>query len=496
LPRPLILYVVSPRDAEHWELLLRREGFRRFASFTGETDVNSRQELIEKWNKGEIDVMVGTSAFGVGIDKQDVRTIIHACLPENIDRFYQEVGRSGRDGYSSTSLSCTAIDDNEAAFSMTRAARITAEQAAMRWEGMRKTSVCPDYEQSDLLLIDTNAPPEGKPDMRRSNANREWNEHTLLLMQRAGFIQITDTRDDSTHADATISADDDRSIVNSDRLQIRLLNTSVTGYPDTPVFLQALEKVRNGEINEIRQALKNIERLVETYGRGNPKECLAFRLANLYAGCACACGGCSYCRSQHIQPYEYHLPLYVDIDTGLASASYLNGELRLFMGWHSILNVIWDGARNPLAQKQLASVLARLVLAGIQQLILPDELLSNASWANGLIKQIVSLMSSTLVPHQILSINEITKYKQIPLYAVPTVLVYPVNDDEADELYRFMRGNFREWHDKQIPLINIVHRSLVLESEQGRFLDRINGMTEEISRFHELLTRWQELILY
>lgn len=91
-PRPLILYVTEPKEADEWCGFLRREGFSRLASFHGETRNDRRMQIIDKWNGNQLDIIVATSAFGVGMDKGDVRMILHATVPENLDRYYQEVG--------------------------------------------------------------------------------------------------------------------------------------------------------------------------------------------------------------------------------------------------------------------------------------------------------------------------------------------------------------------------------------------------------------------
>ncbi|WP_406172132.1 protein DpdF [Streptomyces sp. NBC_00996] len=195
LPKPLALYVTERKDARAWADRLRTAGYRRVADVAGYSSPDERRQAVEGWGgrsalgpiPTQYDIVVGTSAFGLGVDLSDVRSVVHACLPETVDRYYQEVGRTGRDGSPSVAYLASAPRDLPVAEGINRQAIIRADTAWSRWRWMwdvrDKT-----YARPRHYLVNLDSIPDNVHDI--SEANRDWNIRTLNLMLRAGLIEL------------------------------------------------------------------------------------------------------------------------------------------------------------------------------------------------------------------------------------------------------------------------------------------------------------------
>ncbi|CAM3879529.1 RecQ family ATP-dependent DNA helicase [Mesobacillus zeae] len=153
LKGPGIVYFSSKRKAEELAVLLRQDGVNAMA-YHGGLDQESRILIQQQFINGQLDVICATSAFGMGINKQDVRFILHFHMPLDIESYVQEIGRAGRDNKASIAIMLYALGDEHLSYQLAEAELPDKTQIERLFYLMKQHAIeTSDMQKHEELLV-------------------------------------------------------------------------------------------------------------------------------------------------------------------------------------------------------------------------------------------------------------------------------------------------------------------------------------------------------
>ncbi len=200
-PGGAIVYCATRKQTEEVAAFLKAKGWAA-GHFHSKLQPETKKSVQESFIKGELRVIVATNAFGMGIDKPDVRLVIHADIPGSLENYLQEAGRAGRDREEARCILLYTPEDVERQFGMSARSRLTQKEiqtilrSLRNLDKKRRKDGKPGGEviatPGEILLEDEDAGFERDPvtDDTRVRTAVSWLEEAQLLTREENLVQI------------------------------------------------------------------------------------------------------------------------------------------------------------------------------------------------------------------------------------------------------------------------------------------------------------------
>ncbi|HLE53568.1 MAG TPA: RecQ family ATP-dependent DNA helicase, partial [Anaerolineales bacterium] len=198
-----IVYVGTRRDAEEMAEFLRQVARVPAEHYHAGLEAGERSRIQEAFLGGDLPVVVATNAFGMGIDRPDVRQVVHYAMPGSLEAYYQEAGRAGRDGHPARAVLLYAPEDRALQEYFIENSAITSGELRALYEALRIPASIDSWMATDDFSRSTGLPEVkvrvGLAELERCGAvERLGDEGTRMLLHRGKWneqkIQSTATR--------------------------------------------------------------------------------------------------------------------------------------------------------------------------------------------------------------------------------------------------------------------------------------------------------------
>lgn len=435
LPHPMVVYVNSPAEADGIKGVLKNAGIDSLETFTGNTRSAKREQIIADWTDDKIDLIIATSAFGVGVDKGDVRTVLHLYIPDTPNQYYQELGRGGRDGLTSLSVMCiNPKDDIDSAYKRMNKV-LSTEKIWGRWRSMYKSQS--SKWTKGTVVLDTAVKPTYNvtaDDEDASGIDIQWNVYVVLLLRRHNLINVRsmiyESQDDSYKIHVEINNDD-----------LRL---------ETDQAPPVISNIRNKEAKGFEAEIKRIVRGIEHF----EKFCWSEMFFDTYNKVAAYCGGCGKHHNPEVME-EGKFPLLLPIHDSVRPIS---AELkRMCQGANEVLVI---------AEEDNYSVINRFLNAGVSTIILED---------NG-IDDVFDLIlnMSRRSDIMLMGIREYRELNSMPSQYFISGGMLAIYGSDKKNAYAFC-NTLRKYHSDSGPLIHYVKDDFYIQKQNKPISAMIDG---------------------
>lgn len=255
-----IIYLRSRKGCERVARELTSRGISA-AHYHAGLNTDHRSDVQKQWMEGKVQIMVATNAFGMGIDKPDVRFVLHYSLPDTLENYYQECGRAGRDGKKAFAVSLITNKD------------LKQFQEKIQDSFPSKKIIREVYDKmgSHLKLAHGSGLNESfQVDLEAFAKRHEWRFNTvqrsIQFLEREGYWMLEDHGDQRSTVQVMVPSDEVMNFLERKPKSARVLNALLRSYTrlfDEPVSISEWmisRRVRWSKAGVI-EALKHLDQL-------------------------------------------------------------------------------------------------------------------------------------------------------------------------------------------------------------------------------------------